>query len=89
MNNEEKILLMLGNLTTDVSEIKRDIAELKEDIAAVKEDVAAVKEDIEVIKEDGAITRESTEMLLEWATVMNHVALEETRKQRIAKASVE
>lgn len=53
MNNEEKILAMLKQLTTDVTDLKKD--------------VAAIKADVEIIKEDSEITRCATNTLLDWA----------------------
>lgn len=50
MNNEEKILEMLGQMQTDISGIKSDQAAMKADIADIKTDQAAMKADIAGIK---------------------------------------
>ena len=43
MNNEKKILEMLGNIQGDISEMKGDIAELKENVAVLNSDIAEQK----------------------------------------------
>ena len=53
MNNEEKILEILGQLAKDVADMKIDIATLKDDVA--------------IIKEDAQITRGAVNTLLGWA----------------------
>ena len=46
MNNEEKILEMLGQMQTDISGIKSDQAAMKADIAGIK-----TRLDVEVMKQ--------------------------------------
>ena len=81
MNNEEKILSLLENLTTKVDKLEQgqagtnqrldriegDVKVIKEDIVNIKEDIEIIKEDIEIIKEDAEITRVGTNTLLDWA----------------------
>ena len=43
MNNEEKILEILGVIQSDVSGLKTDVADLKTDVADLKTDVADLK----------------------------------------------
>ena len=43
MNNEEKILEILGVIQSDVSGLKTDVADLKTDVADLKNDVADLK----------------------------------------------
>lgn len=52
MNNEEKILEILGNLTSNVSEIRNDIVTLKDDVSTFKDDITSIKSDISSIKDD-------------------------------------
>ena len=57
MNNEEKIISILGQMQEDLSGLKNDVAVLKEGQAALKDDVAVLKEDVAVLKDDVAINR--------------------------------
>ena len=50
MNNEEKILEMLGQMQADIAGMKTDISGIKSDQAAMKADQAAMKADIAGIK---------------------------------------
>ena len=50
MNNEEKILEMLGAIQYDISSMKTDISELKTDVAELKTDVAGLKADMVEVK---------------------------------------
>ena len=59
MNNEEKILGLLGAIQKDLAELKEDVAELKEDVAELKE---ANEE-----------TRSGVNALLEWAEECGNV----------------
>mgnify|MGYP002581958797 CR=1 FL=1 len=54
MNNEEKILEMLGQMQTDISGIKSDQAAMKADIAGIKTEQAAMRADIAGIKTEQA-----------------------------------
>ena len=81
MNNEEKILSLLEQMTgrldmleqgqkeirSDVNVLKTDMTVVKSDVSALKTDMTAVKEDIEVMKEDSAVTRNGVNTLLDWA----------------------
>ncbi|MDR3277517.1 MAG: hypothetical protein LBT12_01985 [Oscillospiraceae bacterium] len=51
MNNEEKILQILGELKADVSELKADVSGLKADVSELKEDVSVLKEDVSGLKQ--------------------------------------
>ena len=55
MNNEEKILLMLEQLTEDVSGLKQDVSGLKQDVSKLKEDSAEMRETLTRV----AITQEN------------------------------
>ena len=50
MNNEEKILEILGVIQSDVSGLKTDVADLKTDVADLKTDVAGLKNDVADLK---------------------------------------
>jgi len=50
MNNEIKILSILENIQTDVSEIKTDVAELKVRMTNVEADVSELKSDVAELK---------------------------------------
>ena len=54
MNNEEKILEILGVIQSDVSGLKTDVADLKTDVAGLKNDVADLKTDVADLKNDVA-----------------------------------
>ena len=54
MNNEEKILEILGVIQSDVSGLKTDVADLKTDVAGLKNDVADLKTDVADLKTDVA-----------------------------------
>ena len=54
MNNEEKILEMLGQMQADISGIKSDQAAMKADIADIKTEQAAMRADIAGIKTEQA-----------------------------------
>ena len=54
MNNEEKILEILGVIQSDVSGLKTDVADLKTDVADLKTDVADLKTDVADLKTDVA-----------------------------------
>ena len=54
MNNEEKILEILGVIQSDVSGLKTDVADLKTDVAGLKNDVADLKTDVAGLKNDVA-----------------------------------
>lgn len=43
MNNEERILSMLEQLTRDVSDLKGDVSVLKDDMFELKDDVSELK----------------------------------------------
>ena len=51
MNNEEKILEMLGQMQSDMAGMKADLAGVKADMAGVKADMAGMKERIDQIDE--------------------------------------
>lgn len=52
MNNEEKILEMLGQMQADISGIKSDQAAMKADIAGIKTEQSAMKADQAAMKAD-------------------------------------
>lgn len=43
MNNEEKILEILGNIQSDVSGLKTDVADLKSDVADLRDRVVKIE----------------------------------------------
>jgi predicted nucleic acid-binding Zn-ribbon protein len=52
MNNEEKILEILGNIQADVSGLKTDVSGLKTDMTGMKADVSGLKTDVAEMKTD-------------------------------------
>ena len=52
MNNEDKILLMLEGLTTDMAELKQDVAELKHRMTNVENELQEVKRSVILIEND-------------------------------------
>jgi len=59
MDNEEKIMDLLGILVSEVAEIKTDLADVKTDLAGVKTDLADVKTDLADVKTDLAETKQT------------------------------
>jgi len=49
MNNEEKILEILGQMQADMTAMKTDMTAMKTDMTAMKTDMSAMKERIDVI----------------------------------------
>ena len=60
MNNEEKILQLLGAMQTDISGMKTDINGMKTDISGMKTDIS-------ILKETQAEHTTALNALLEWA----------------------
>ena len=60
MNNEEKILQLLGAMQTDISGMKTDISGMKTDISGMKTDIS-------ILKETQAEHTTALNALLEWA----------------------
>lgn len=54
MNNEEKILSLLGDLARDISGLKADVGGLKTDVGDLKADVGGLKTDVGGLKTDVA-----------------------------------
>lgn len=74
MNNEDKILDTLSQLSNAVSKIstqmeKMDarLEKLEENQAETNARLSRLEDDVEIIKEDVAITRTATNTLLDWA----------------------
>ena len=65
MNNEEKILEMLGQMQADISGIKSDQAAMKADQATMKADIADIKTEQAAMKADiaGNKTRLDVEVM--------------------------
>ena len=61
MNNEEKILALLEQVVTDVSDLKTDVAGLKTDMSGLKTSVAS----LEVRMDETAALAQKTAVLLE------------------------
>lgn len=59
MNNEEKILQVLGEMNSRLTNIETHLDKIEDNIATLKDDVAT-------LKEDSAITREACNTLVEW-----------------------
>lgn len=59
MNNEEKILQVLGEMNSCLTNIETRLDKIEDDISTLKDDVAT-------LKEDSAITREACNTLVEW-----------------------
>ena len=68
MNPEEKILALLSELHTGMTDLKTDMSDLKSDVASVKSDVADLKTEISTVKSDVA------DLKTEVATVKSDVA---------------
>ena len=77
MNNEEKILEILGVIQSDVSGLKTDVANLKTDVADLKTDVADLKTDVAGLKNDVA------DLKTDVADLKNDVADLKTRVTKI------
>ena len=60
MNNEEKILQLLGAMQTDISGMKTDINGMQTDISGMKTDIS-------ILKETQAEHTTALNALLEWA----------------------
>ena len=54
MNPEEKILALLSELHTGMTDLKTDMSDLKSDVASVKSDVADLKTEVATVKSDVA-----------------------------------
>lgn len=54
MNHEEKILALLSELHTGMTDLKTDMSDLKSDVASVKSDVADLKAEVATVKSDVA-----------------------------------
>ena len=67
MNNEEKILQLLGAMQTDISGMKTDISGMKTDISGMKTDISGMKTDMSILKETQAEHTTALNALLEWA----------------------
>lgn len=67
MNNEEKILQLLGAMQTDISGMKTDINGMQTDISGMKTDIRGMKTDISILKETQAEHTTALNALLEWA----------------------
>ena len=67
MNNEEKILQLLGAMQTDISGMKTDINGMQTDISGMKTDISGMKTDISILKETQAEHTTALNALLEWA----------------------
>jgi hypothetical protein len=98
MNNEEKILNILGQIQTDISGMQTDISGLKEGQAEISGIQGQMQADISVLKEDVAINRSRlARMEIEQgkklqAIIDAQVGYEETHKQhepRIVKLEKE
>lgn len=59
MNNEEKILQVLGEMNSRLTNIETRLDKVDERLDKIEEDIA-------VLKEDSAITREACNTLVEW-----------------------
>ena len=68
MNHEEKILALLSELHTGMTDLKTDMSDLKSDVASVKSDVADLKTEVATVKSDVA------DLKAEVATVKSDVA---------------
>lgn len=66
MNNEEKILEMLEEITTRMDKVDARFDKVDARFDKMDARLDKMQEDIETIKEDGAITRGATNALVEW-----------------------
>lgn len=64
MNNEDKILMLLEGLTSEIKDFKQQTTQRFDGIDTRLD---KIEDDIEVIKEDVEITRDGTNTLLGWA----------------------
>ena len=78
MNNEEKILEMLGQLQGNVEQLQGNVEQLQGNLEQFQAETNAhfntidsrldrIEEDLEQIKEDAAVTRSATNSLVDWA----------------------
>lgn len=54
MNHEEKILALLSELHTGMTDLKTDMSDLKSNVASVKSDIADLKTEVATVKSDVA-----------------------------------
>ena len=81
MNNEERILQMLEQLTEDVSGLKEDVSTLKGDVSGLKTEVSVLKEDVSDMRETltrVAITQENVVLPQLRLLAEGHTHLSET-----------
>ncbi len=52
MNNEEKILAILMQMQTDITDLKADVTTLKSEQALMRADIADLKSDVTTLKAD-------------------------------------
>ena len=63
MNNEEKILVMLETLVSDVSNVKSDVTGMKKDIADLKQGQAGTNQRLDKLEEGQAGTNQRLDKL--------------------------
>ena len=66
MNNEEKILQVLGEMNSSLTNIETRLDKVDERLNKIEDDISTLKEDVSTLKEDSAITREACNTLVEW-----------------------
>lgn len=63
MNNEEKILALLGQIGGDVASLKSDVTYLKDNITILTDDVTSLKDDFTSLKSDVSILKDDVTSL--------------------------
>ena len=72
MNNEERILSMLEQLTLDVSGLKADVSGLKTDVSVLKTNQKRLEEKFDALTEKVDVIYDQTALLTEFKTEITH-----------------
>ena len=72
MNNEERILALLEQLTCAVSGIKADVSGLKTEVSGITCAVSGIKEKLDALTEKVDVIYDQTALLTEFKTEITH-----------------